>query len=196
TAGFYVFNPELGEGADEDKATAFGLTLGYGNDTFSAGIDYISSIAETDGVEGYLTDPGGLGLGNVVEQVAGLSAHASFSMDAFSMIFEYVGAMDQFDATEISFNGVGAEPSAMNLEFAINVPMGSREATVAVAYQATDEAIDLGLPETRTMIAFSTEVYESTSLGIEYFRDSDYSVTDGGSDETSDTFTVQLATEF
>ena len=112
------------------------------------------------------------------------------------MIFEYVGAMDQFDASEISFNGVGAEPSAMNLEFAMNVPMGGREATVAVAYQATDESIDLGLPETRTMIAFSTEVYESTSLGIEYFRDSDYSIADGGSDETSDTFTVQLATEF
>ena len=33
TAGFYVFNPVLGEGADEDKATAFGLSLAYANDT-------------------------------------------------------------------------------------------------------------------------------------------------------------------
>ena len=72
TAGFYLFNPELGEGADEDKATAFGLSLGYGNDTFSAGIDYISSIADTDGIQDFLAGP------SVVEHVAGLSAHASF----------------------------------------------------------------------------------------------------------------------
>ena len=43
---------------------------------------------------------------------------------------------------------------------------------------------------------FSTEIYESTSLGIEYLRDSDYNVTDGGTDETASTFTVQLATGF
>lgn len=203
TAGFYVFNPELEVGADEDKATAFGVTLGFSNDQFSVGVDYISSIADTDAVQDYLTTPppDGAGIGVLVDQVAGVSAHAAVNMNNFAMVFEYVAALDQFDVTEMSFNGVGAEPAAMNVEFAVTVPAGKREATVALAYQATDEAIDLGLPETRAIFAISTEIYEGTSLAFEYFRDNDYAVTDAGtagpgSDESSDTITIQLAAEF
>ena len=191
SAGMFVFNGDIEEGADEDKVTQFGLSLGYESDGFTAGVDYITAISDSDAIQDHLGAPT-----TVVNQVAGLSAHASFSMEAFSVIFEYVGAMDSFDVSEIAFNGQGAEPSAMNLEFSRSLSIAGRDGTIALAYQATDEALDLGLPETRVMIAYSTEIYASTSLGIEYFQDSDYSTTDGGTDETSTTFTVQLATGF
>ncbi|MDH5764437.1 MAG: LbtU family siderophore porin [Gammaproteobacteria bacterium] len=195
TAGFYLFNPDLGVGADEDKATAFGVSLGFANDNFSAGVDYISSIADTDAVQDHLMN-GPPAIIALADQVAGLSVHAAMNMNNFAMVLEYVGALDQFAPAEISFGGVGAEPSAMNLEFAVSFPMGAREGTLAVAYQATDEAVELGLPETRAIIAVSTEIYDATSLAFEYFRDTDYDAADGGTEETSDVFTIQLATEF
>ena len=196
SAGFYVFNGNFEEGADEDKANQFGLSLAYENASFQAGVDYISALSDSFVLTDHLANTAGVS--SLVNQVAGLSAHAAYHVDnSFSVIFEYVGALDKYDATEMVFNGVGAEPSAMNLEFAMPVA----DATVALAYQTTDEAIDLGLPETRIMLVYSKEVYDATSLAFEYARDSDYDVSDSGSagsgtGETGFTFTVQLATEF
>jgi len=191
SAGMFVFNGDIEEVADEDKVMRFGLSLCFEGCNFSGWVDYLSGISDSVAIQDHLGAPAA-----IVNQVAGLSVHAAFSMDAFSVIFEYVGSLDDFDVSEIAFNGQGAEPSAMNIEFAKSLSVAGRDGTIAFAYQTTDEALDLGLPETRVMIAYSTEIYESTSLGIEYLRDSDYSVTDGGTDETSDTFTLQLATGF
>lgn len=190
SAAFYVFNPDLHEPNDEDKVTQFGFSFGFEKAGLAAGIDYISAINDTDAIQGHLVDTQSL---TFIEQtVAGLSVNAMYSTDDLSVVFEYVGALDNFAVTEIGFNGAGAEPSAMNLEVAM--PVGN--ATLAVAYQATDEAVGLGLPEARTMIAYSTEIYSSTGLGFEYANDSDYDVADGGSGNSGYTFTVQLATEF
>lgn len=186
-AGLYVFNGDIEEGADEDKVTQFGISLNYESDMVVAGIDYISSISDTDAIQDHLGGPI-----TVISHVAGISAHASFNMNSMSIIIEYLGALDAFDVSEIPFNGVGAEPSATNIEFGVEVG----EAMLAVGYQATEEALDLGAPETRLLIAYSTEIYEATSLSFEYAQDSDYELTDGGSGETADTITIQLATEF
>ena len=190
SAGFYVFNGDVEEGSDEDKVTQFGFNLSVEQGDLNAGVDYISSISDTDTIQ-----DSGVGA-TVVDQVAGLSVHASYAIDSMSMIFEYLSAMDSFDSTDMAFgaNGAnGAEPVAMNLEFAMEVSGG----TVAVAYQMTDEAFALDLPEARTMIAYSTEIYESTSLAFEYLRDTDYDVAVvGGTGNSANTFTVQLATEF
>ena len=204
SAGVFVFNGDIEEGVDEDKVTRFGFRMGYENKSFLAGVDYISSINDTDSIQGYFQAPvadGGLNKNTTIKQVAGLSVHASYFFDSMFMVFEYLGSLDNFDVAEIAFNGQGAEPSAMNIEFAKSLSVAGRDTTIAFAYQTTDEALGLGLPETRVMIAYSTEIYESTSLGIEYFRDSDYGLTDSasgapGTDETSSTFTVQLATGF
>ncbi|MDH5736317.1 MAG: LbtU family siderophore porin, partial [Gammaproteobacteria bacterium] len=190
TAGLYVFNGDVEEGLDEDKVTQFGIALGFGNDNFSVGVDYISAISDTDAVQDFLGVPA------IIKQVAGISAHAVYNTDAMSMIVEYVGALDKFDASEIVFNGNGAQPAAANVEFGFNFPVAGRDSTVAIGYQVTEEAWDLGLPESRAMIAFSMGLYEATSLSFEYLSDSDYEPVDGGSGESSSTFTVQLAAEF
>lgn len=186
STSFYLFNGDIEEGADDDEVTKFGFSVGFENDTVAAGVDYISSISDTDAVQDFLAP------GPVVEGVAGLSAHATVSMGTMSVIFEYVAAMDNYNVADMAFKGQGAEPSAMNLEFAMDLD-GS---TIAVGYQSAEEALAMGAPETRTMIAYSTELYESTSLGVEYMSASDYAVADGGTDESNTTFTVQLAAEF
>ena len=183
-AGFYIFNGDIEEGTDEDKVTKFGATLGYSNDNLTVGLDYISSISDT-----LVGSP-------VIAEVAGISAHATYSMESFSVIFEYLGAMDTYDNSEISYKGTGAQPISANVEFALDMPIAGNDSTIAFAYQTTDEALDLEQPETRIMFAVSSEIYESTSLAFEVFQDSDYDTASGGSDETANTFTVQLAVEF
>ncbi|NOX42830.1 MAG: hypothetical protein GXP19_03725, partial [Gammaproteobacteria bacterium] len=55
----------------------------------------------------------------------------------FNVFTEFV-ASDQFNAAEIDFNGVGAEPSAYNIEFGYFFG----ESTVALAFTGTAEALD------------------------------------------------------
>lgn len=187
-AGLYIFNGDIEEGEDEDKVTQFGLTFNYEGNMLAAGVDYISSISDSDAIQNYLGGPA-----TVVNHVAGVSAHATLSLQSVSIIAEYLAALDAFDAGEMAFKGQGAEPAAMNLELAI--PVGG-SATVAVAYQVTNEALELGMPESRILIAYSVEIYEATSLSFEYFQDTDYTLVDGGTGETAETLTVQLVTEF
>lgn len=111
-----------------------------------------------------------------------------------SVVFEYISALDNFDVAEMDFNGQGAEPSAMNIEFAMTLP--SSASNVALAYQLTEEALAMDLPESRIMLVYSTEIYEATSLAFEYLVDSDYKIAEGGTDESANTFTVQLVAEF
>ena len=191
-AGLYVFNGDVEQVNSADKATKYGVSLSFENDNYSAGVDYISSISDTDSIQDYLS---GTSV-TVIDQVAGLAVHATYTMDSVSAMFEYLSAMESFDATEISFKGNGAEPSAMNLEFAIDMPVAGNDGTLALAIQSTEEAAAFGAPETRTLLSYSTDIYESTTLAFEFSRDADYSIADGGTDKNAETFTVMLATEF
>ena len=191
SAGVYAFNGDIEEtAATEDKVRQVGVSIAFDNENFHAGIDYISAFSDSDAIQDFLAGPV-----TVVSQVAGISAHASYSIDANTFILEYVGATDKFDVTEMAYRGVGAKPSSINLEFAMELDVSGHDSTIAIGYQATDEAVALGLPQRRAMIAYSTELYADTTLGAEYLIDKDYEVS-GGTGESGYTFTVQLATSF
>jgi hypothetical protein len=65
-----------------------------------------------------------------------------------------------------------------------------------VAYQGTDEALVLELPEERYMGTISVGLVDGLSLALEYAHDEDYGKSDGGTGDEADTITVQLALEF
>ncbi len=46
------------------------------------------------------------------------------------------------------------------------------------------------------MAAFSGGIFDNPSLSFEWAHDEDYSTSDGGTGDDSDTFTAQLAAEF
>ena len=65
------------------------------------------------------------------------------------------------------------------------------------AYQETDEAVALELPEERLSAAISVEVMDNTTLSLEWAHDDDDSTADGGTGASGgDTVTGQLAVEF
>ena len=204
-ASIYVFNGDVDDNAatERNKTEMYGvsLTLADGDDNFSYefGLDYISSIADTDTLQEAVVG------GAIDDYVAGVSIDASVVIGAANVNLEYTTARDEFEASELAFNAKGAKPAAFNVEVGYVVNVVGFETQLAASYQRTKEALALGLPEKRIAFAASTLVADNTSLSIELARDYDYGQTDTGTaeeidaegtGETSNMATIQLAVAF
>ena len=193
--GAYAFNGDVNEDSGEDHVENFGANLGYTLKRQDFGLDlqagYISSIADTDGVEDALmTD-------DVQDYADGLTGSAKMTYRDFTLIGEYMTALDEFNSEELEFAGQGAEPEAWNLELGYTFDLSGRETTLAAAYQGTDQALALELPEERYMAVASMGFFDNlVSLSLEYAYDEDYSRSEGGTGEDAHTITSQMALAF
>ncbi len=190
----YTFNGEVEEAASRDHVGHYGANLGYNKESEALGLDlaigYLSSIADSDGLQDTL---GGVELD---DRVGGAGAYAVLHAGPFSLIGEYITAAERFAARELNFNGTGARPAAWNLEAAFQFELAGRKAALASAWQGTEEALELGLPENRLLAGVSVRILENTSLSLEWAREEDYGTGTGGTGEKADSFTLQLAAEF
>ena len=195
----FAYNGMKTDGGSE-VVKGYGAQLGYAfaNDSISvdAGFSYVNNIGDSGGIGDFLSDE--LGKDTVQDQVGGLGAHAIATFEGARIVLEYVSALDTFndqnatDPTDV----YRAEPSAWNVEFAYSLLLGDMPSNFAIGMQGTDEAVELGLPETRFLAIASFEIFPATALSFEYFYDTDYSIADGGTDESANTFTTQLAYAF
>lgn len=190
----YMFNGDIMKAGDDDTIEGTGINLGFTHEnavSYDVGFSYISNIADSDALQETVTDPLA-----VVDNVAGMGFYAIVNYDAFTFIAEHVAATDTFDAADLDFNGADAEPSSYNVEVAYGFDMSGMESTVALGFQGTDEALNLGLPKTTTLIALGMGIRENTTFSLEWRSDKDYDISDGGTGESADTITAQLAVEF
>ena len=185
----YAFNGDTNDGGG-DTVEHLGGQLGYAAGGFDVGLGYLSSLGDTE----VLQD--GLATTDLQDYVGGANAYAVYTSNGLTAVAEYVGATEAFAPDELAFGGSGAEPSAYNLEAGYKVTAFGRPAEVAVAYQGTDEALALGLPETRILAGVSVGLNHRAALSFEWARDEDYAPGDGGTGEAADTLTAQLAVEF
>lgn len=198
--GVYLFNGDLSEGGD-DNIDAYGAFAGYvreGEDSgFAVRVSYISDIGDSDGLQDTVQENLDIAAVDYDSQVPGVALDASFTTGPFIFIAEYVTATEDFDMNELAFNGGGAQPSAFNIEAGYGFTLAGKDATVAIGYQETSEAVALGLPEQRLLAALTVDVMKHTSIAFEWAHDDDYSTADGGTGENGgDTATLQLAVEF
>lgn len=156
----YVFKDD--EDAS-DEIDDFGVNLDYEAEAFTAGVSYISDVNDKSTAD---------------TEAAGVGVHASGTFNQFTVIAEHI-QMDEIDG--------GAEPSASSLEVGFDL---GNDRLIAAAYQVTDEAADLELPETSMGIAYRMPVFGGAGLAAEYMKHEAYD----GSDEN--VVTLQLAYEF
>lgn len=193
SGGLYVFNGENQEVGKRDDIDNWGAVLGYESDHFTASVGYINDIGESDGLEAYLDD----NVGNrTQDKVSGWSIGGMYTHGRFTLIGEYVAATEDFDVVDIAFDGSGAEVSAWNLELDTEFTLLGKDAVFAIAYQGTDEAVELELPEDRYMAALSVNIFDNTLMAFEWAHDEDYGVSDGGSGDDTNIFTAYLGVEF
>ena len=192
-AGAYAFNGDIDESGDDDEIKCFGLNAGYAfeNETFGldVGAGWINNLGDSDTLGDSLP-------GEIKDYVGGLTAHAIFSWQGFTLIGEYLDATDDFEVTELEFKGDGAEPEAWNIELGYTFEIADHETVVALAYQGSDEALALELPKERYLGTFGIGLIDGLSLAVEYAHDEDYDKKDGGTGKSADTVTLQMALEF
>ncbi len=209
----YAFNGD-NKIKGENKIGSWGANLGYAHEgddrAWTLGAGYINDLGDSDTLgeainenrvatlesiiedgldaSGYSVDPR--------ERVGGWTVNAGATLGQFSLIGEYLSATDDFDMDSLGFKDAGGKPSAWNIEAGFSFPVLGRESVAAVAYQGTREALALDLPESRWLVGWSVEVFDRTSVSLEWAHDSDYSKSDGGTGKSGDTLTAQLAVEF
>ncbi len=170
-----------------------GLADDVGGISYDLGVTYINDIDDTAAVSEQLD----LEASTVdYDHVGGLSAYLVVDMQPISLIAEYVTALDEFKAEHIAFNGSGAKPQGWNIEAAYNFNVMAKDMTFALGYQGTDESVALGLPEQRYLGTISATIFDQTRLSLEYARDVDYNVSEGGTGNGADSVILQLAVEF
>ena len=188
----YTFNSAIGDDADDDMIDAFGVMTGYAYEADAVSVDvsagWISNLTSSGGFSGYLDDAGIVLLD---DYTAGATVSVVVNIADFTLIGEYLTTLDDdYLVTESS------QPVTWSLEFGYGFDLSGHGASVAATYQGTDEAAILGLPETRIGVAFGFDIIDGLGIAFEYVHDEDYSISDGGTGESADAVTCQLALEF
>ena len=189
----YAFNGDVDEKGDDNEIKCYGFNAGYAfeKDDFSLdlGAGWINSIAASDNLADMLP-------GEIEDYVGGWTAHAIINWKNFALIGEYLAATNDFEAGEMDWKDGGAEPEAWNLEAAYTFAVAGHETVFALAWQGTDEALALELPEDRYMGTLSVGIIDGLTFSLEYAHDEDYGKSDGGTGDHADTVTTQLSLEF
>ncbi|WP_321366642.1 LbtU family siderophore porin [uncultured Desulfuromusa sp.] len=188
----YTFNSAVSDDDEDDMIDAYGVSAGYLFESDEASIDlllgWISNLTSSGGFSDYLEE-GGVDV--LDDYAAGATASVVARFNDFTFIGEYLSALDSnYLAAEDS------EPAAWNLEIVYGFEIVGHGASVAAVYQGSDEAAILGLPEERIGAAFGFDITDDLGIAFEYVHDEDYDISDGGTDESADAVTCQLALEF
>ena len=128
------------------------------------GVSYINNLIDADGWEGPVEDEGVA----LNEYIGGIGAYAIIGFGPVTLIGEYVTAMDDIEWVDNADTLINEDQiAAWNAEIGFRFAIGEKAATVAVAYQGTDNAQNR-LPETRYLGSFGVSLFENTSLALEY----------------------------
>jgi hypothetical protein len=178
----YAFSGDTTDG----NSGVGGVNLGY---IFSGkyfggevGVSYISSLDNAGGMQRTGAYPGTTfgGFGSLtngsenVRQTPGIGAHASISKDAYNITAEWVSATKAFRVEDLSFNGAGAQPSALQVEAGVTFPSFGKPASIGVGYQSSSQSLALNLAKQRINAVYNISYWKDTVESLEYRHDIDY----------------------
>jgi hypothetical protein len=210
SASVYAFNGSSETGAD-DTIDHFGANIAYtgnaGGMDVEVGAGWINALEDSDTIQGAIAGTNN-NINSMVDHIPGAEIHAKISSNGFTIIGEYLTALEDFDASELTWNTTGtARPSAWATEVGYSFNMAGKEATVAAGYQGSKEALGLGMAKRTVLGSLAVGIFKNTTLAFEWKHDTDYetsenSTVDGaaaattGTGKDQDTATVQLSVSF
>ncbi|CAL7959503.1 conserved exported hypothetical protein [Gammaproteobacteria bacterium] len=171
-----------------------GFNLGYRFDhenfAMDVGAGVLGNLAESQGMQQNIfglssTYPSPntnfKGGETIVSRVYGLNGHAKATFyDMVTLIAEYVGASKSFDPIDLTFNGHGAKPQALNIEGSAAFKVMGKPSTVFAGYGMTSQALALGVPKESFFAGCTMNIVKYTLASLEYRHDIGY-----GSDSSS-----------
>jgi len=180
-AAAYIYRSDTTLG----KSGVGGVNLGYviqqGKLTGELGASYISSIDDAAGMQNtgaIFGTFGGFGAllngSEAVRKTQALGFHSNLGYDRFNFAVEWVGAIETFREQDLSFNGRGAKPQALQTEIDMTFRAFNRPSSIGVGYQWSKEALALNLPQQRFIGVFNISIWKDTLESLEYRHDIDY----------------------
>src|SRR3990167_10273579 len=182
----YVFRGDS-HAASVSKLNNGGVNIGYNYKTgffhgnFGAGV--IANIADSSGFQ---VGNGFSQYEQISHRVPGVDLRGVFALgEHMDVIVEYLSATTAFNPNDMSFNGQGAKPWALDTELAYTFTIfDNKPSTIAVGYQKTNQALSLGLPLNRYSLVLNTSLLRNTLESIELRRDLNYAASDTGNGPT------------
>lgn len=163
-----------------------GANLGYILDAFRStteiGVSFVSSLNDAGGMQNTGAVPGTTFGGfasftngsEYVHKIPGIDAHLTTSFDRYNITLEWASSLGRFQASDLSFNGQGAQPQAAQIEGGITFFSFDRPSSIAVAYQLAYQTLALNIPHQRMNVVYNISIWKDTVESLEYRHDIDY----------------------
>lgn len=185
--GGFVFDGDVDR---ENHVENWGLSFDLLEDSWRLGVDYLSSLAESDGFTG-AAEASGLSL---EEGAAAMGVSGLWQQQGWVLVGEYLTSFSNMKYNQ-GVDRVQFKPRALQFELGYSAPIQEREVTFAVAYQKTKGVVGL-IPKQRFSLGSSTELYKQVNGGVELWFDKDYRESEGGSGNNYMNVVLQLTAEF
>ncbi|KTD76445.1 LbtU family siderophore porin [Legionella waltersii] len=184
-AAVYGYKSDTTFGKSGVGGVNLGYIYGFGEVNGEIGASYISSIDDAGGMQStgsaVGTTFGGFGSitnGNEnVRKTQAVDVHANLGYDRYNLTAEWVGTTQAFRVQDLSFNGRGAKPQALQTEAGVTFIAFNRPASLGVGYQWSKDALALNLPKQRYLGVFNISIWKDTVESLEYRHDIDYGLT-------------------
>lgn len=169
---------------NEVKDYGFNAGVNYSSEDFSAtaGASYISSIANSDGLQGNGESDGGNFTGfaenssyeNLSKNVPGVDVYGSLGFNNYTFLAEYTAATAGFAASDLSYNGTGARPSALDLQAAYAFTYW-RPSYIAADFGKSWQSLALGLPEYDYGVTYGVSAWRHALVSFQLLHNIGYS---------------------
>ena len=184
-AAIYGYKSDTTLGSSGVGGANLGYILNVGEVSAEIGGSAISSIDDAGGMQFTGSVPGttfggfsSITNGNeVVRKTPALGVHGNFSVDRYNFTAEWVGTTTPFRTQDLSFNGRGAKPQAVQLEAGVTFNVFDKPSSVALGYQWSKDALALNLPQQRIAGVFNISIWKDTVESLEYRHDINYPTT-------------------
>ncbi|KTD67617.1 coiled-coil protein [Legionella santicrucis] len=182
-AATYIYRSDTTLGRTGVGGVNAGYSFAFNKIRGEVGTSYISSIDDAAGMQSTAANPGTFGgFGSLlngnesVRKTQAVDVYGNMAYDRFNFAAEWVGTTQAFRAQDLSFNGRGAKPQALQTEIDMTFKTFNKPSSVGVGYQWTKEALALNLPQHRFIGVFSISLWKDTVESIEYRHEIDYGV--------------------
>lgn len=180
-AATYIYRSDTNLGRSGVGGGNLGYTFSINKVNGEIGVSYISSIDDSSGMQYTAANPGTFGgfssllHGNeAVRKTQAIDVYGNVSFDRFNLAAEWVGTTQAFRTQDLSFNGRGARPQALQTELGMTFKTFNRPSSIGVGYQWTKDALALNLPHQRIIGVFNISIWKDTVESLEYRHDMDY----------------------